>query len=60
MTLFSISFQVPFWVDTILGLYRDNGKENGDYHIIIGYSSILESIKTRDCTEISESQDKIP
>ena len=24
-----------FWV--ILGLYRDNGKENGNYYIIIGY-----------------------
>ena len=21
----------------LLGLYRDNGKENGNYHIIIGY-----------------------
>ena len=21
----------------ILGLYRDNGEENGNYHIIVGY-----------------------
>ena len=26
-----------FWETTIWGLYRDNGKENGHYYILIGY-----------------------
>ena len=26
---------------TLLGLYRDNGKENGNYHVTIGYILVL-------------------
>ena len=25
------------FIFVLLGLYRDNGKENGNYHITIGY-----------------------
>ena len=38
----------PRLVDRILGiswwLYRDNGKDNGIYHIIIGITSVFESL----------------
>ena len=27
------------YIGNILGLYRDNGKENGNYYITIGYVS---------------------
>ena len=27
---------------SILGLYRDNGKENGSYYSILGYVGIME------------------
>ena len=52
--------QLNPWVALdILGIYGDNGKENGNYYTVIGYTGILLATLQRSKTQRLQTRDKV-